>query len=159
MIDLDKIDLDNLQGTKLGTPKFKKYTEAKAGDVLVTGIYRGDYPNKFNADKPNHKFEIKGRQMIVLPAAGQLDYLMDENVIVGDLVRVIYLGQEEMEKGNFKGKKANKFEVELLMEGDKVEARSEAKDDKLIVEEIRAKNGGMISNVGIKNNSDLDNLE
>lgn len=126
MINLENLDLDKMEGTKLGTPKFKKFSEAEVGEVLVTGIYLGSYPNKFNADKPNHKFEIKGRQLIVVPAAGQLDFLIKESVEIGDLVRVTYMGKEELSQGKFAGRPVNCFDVELLMEGDRAVKREAA---------------------------------
>ena len=121
-IDLESIDLDNLKGVSLAPPTFVKYTEYEDGEVLVAGIYRGEFPNKFNPDKPNHKFELKGKKQVVLPSAGPLDYLMGQGIKIGDLVRVTFLGKEELTTGTYKGKSVNKFNVELLMEGDQEKA-------------------------------------
>ncbi len=117
-MDLESMNIEEMTGIKIGTPKFTSYKEAKEGDVLVAGIYRGDYPNKFNSDRPNHKFECQGREIIVLPAAGQLDYLIKEQINVGDLVRVYFEGKEEMPSGVYKGKPVNKFSIELLKAGE-----------------------------------------
>lgn len=144
MIDLDKINLDEIQGTSLGTPKFIKYTECEDGQVLVAGFYRGEYPNKFNKDKPNHKFEIKGRQIIVLPSSGQLDYLINNNVNVGDVVRVTYEGKEVLDSGIYKGKPVNRFNVELLIEAEPSAEIPEVKSEK---SEVKV------------DTTDLDNLE
>ena len=43
--------------------------------------------------------------------AGQLAYLINESVNVGDYCRIVYAGQKVLEKGQYKGVKSHQFEL------------------------------------------------
>lgn len=94
-----------------GSKKYFKYSECEAGQVLVeSGKFLGRSPNKFG--KENFDFKpTDGGPIICLNNAGQLNYLIDTHVRVGDTVQVIYEGSDILDKGAFKGKTVHKFEI------------------------------------------------
>lgn len=89
---------------------FIRPSQLEAPGLLVEGIYIGALPNSFDDSKSDYKFETADGKTVVINSAGQLAYQM-KSVEVGSLVRVEYLGKQEMKKGKNKGKKAHAFEV------------------------------------------------
>lgn len=98
--------------TKMGLPKYFKYSDCKPGDVLVekaefTGTTEGTYGAQFNF------IEVDTGQHIVLNKAGQFEWRLDQgHMVPGEVFRITYLGKEKIERGTFAGKDANKFEIE-----------------------------------------------
>ena len=54
--------------------------------------------------------EVRNSDVVVVNNVGNLNFKM-KNVKVGDYVRVVYEGQDIMQKGAFKGKPVNIFDV------------------------------------------------
>ena len=108
-------------GKITGKVNYFKYNECTPNQRLVTnGKYMGAIvENKFNADRPGHKFFLEDGGTTCLKAAGHLDYLLEANVSIGDRVSVNYEGSEVLSGGTFKGKPAHKFSLEDLQPGDK----------------------------------------
>lgn len=93
--------------------KYMKYSECNEGDVLVTGRYKGMVPSNYS---DNHLFEVENEEEdYVLNSAGHLNWQL-ESVELGSLVRVIYKGQEVLEKGPYKGKPSHQFDVQVAVE-------------------------------------------
>lgn len=105
----------------VGGPKtYMRYTDCKPGQVLVTGKYIGRSHNKFG--KENFDFEpLDGGQTVCLNHAGQLEKRMEENVEVGDIVRITFEGKAKIEKGDWAGKEANQFTVEVAEKDEPVQ--------------------------------------
>lgn len=97
----------------VGGPKtYFNYPKCTAGQELVVGVYVGRSFNKFG--KENFDFEpLDGSQTVSLNHAGQLEKKMDENVEVGDIVRVVFEGKKVMTGGDYEGKEANQFLVQV----------------------------------------------
>lgn len=89
---------------------FIRPSQLEEPGLLVEGIYTGAIPNSFDDTKSDYKFETEDGRTVVINSAGQLAYQM-KSVEVGTLVRVEYMGKQEMKKGKNKGKKAHSFEV------------------------------------------------
>jgi hypothetical protein len=105
--------------------KYFRYKECSPGDVLVKdGVYIGDTPNQFGRD--NHDFRESDGQVVSLNAAGQLDYILQNNVKQGDSVKIVYAGTNKLTSGAYKNKDAHSFEV--FVKGAEVE---EAATDEL----------------------------
>ena len=107
------------QKVSLGTgPKYVKYSEAKPGETLVVGTYKGTrmVPN-FNKDGevPSHTFETE-EGTVVLNSASELNKLL-ATVEAGTEVDVTFLGTEKLKNKKGQPYKANKFEVSILVEG------------------------------------------
>lgn len=102
----------NVKLKKVGGPKqYYKYSECKAGQVLVEGKFIGRSPNKFG--KENFDFKpANGGPTVSLNHAGQLEYLLSE-IVEGTYCRVTYNGKEVLTKGDFKGKEVNTFILEV----------------------------------------------
>lgn len=91
--------------------KYYKYSECKAGDVLVnSGTYKGTSEGKFGTQ---HHFIQDDGQAVTLNKAGQLDWLLDNYAKVGIKVNVIFDGTKILEKGTFKGKPVNNFILQV----------------------------------------------
>lgn len=110
---------------KIGGPKqYFKYSECEKGQVLVEGAkYIGRSPNKFGNE--NHDFKpLEGGPIICLNSAGQLNWLMENHVVEGDLVRVVYEGKSTIEtKGHaMEGKEAHSFTVEVAESTEQLDA-------------------------------------
>lgn len=92
------------------TPKYKK------GDVLVEGWYIGRVTNKFNPGTKDHflfKDMDSTQPKVVLNYTGQLDYLMEEEAVLGDYCRVSYDSYELLTSGTYSGKPAHSFNLEI----------------------------------------------
>lgn len=81
----------------------------KKGDA-IEGTLDGHMENKFKADRPHFKIVLDNGDVVVVNNVGNLNFKM-KNVKVGDYVRVVYEGQDIMQKGAFKGKPVNIFDV------------------------------------------------
>jgi hypothetical protein len=88
--------------------------EAKPGDVIAEGTYRGRNrtPSKFG------KYSIlvaeEAGQTVSLNPSGQLERLLEVGQVrVGDQIRITYVGMERIQKGDFKGQKAHQFKLEV----------------------------------------------
>jgi len=101
-----------------GPKKYYKYKECEKGQVLVEGRYVGTSPNKFG--KENHDFKPEEGPTVSLNHAGQLAYLIENFVRVGDLCQVIYDGTSTLEKGAFKGKEVHNFIVNVADSGEQL---------------------------------------
>ena len=98
--------------------KYFKYAECTKGQQLVVeGSYMGPYEGKFGVQ---HDFKQKDGEIVCLNSAGQLNYLLENHVEVGDLVNVYYDGSVMLTKGTFKGKNAHNFSIEVDTDGAKV---------------------------------------
>lgn len=91
-----------------GSKTYVKYSECKAGDVVVEGHFIGSVPSKFGGN--NHEFRTESGKIVSLNKSGQLDYCL-KHIAVGDYVRVVYEGKTILDKGTFKGKEAHNFKV------------------------------------------------
>jgi hypothetical protein len=91
-----------------GAKSYVKYSECKAGDIVVEGYFVGSTPSKFGGN--NHEFRTESGAIVSLNKSGQLDYCL-KHIEKGDYVRVIFEGKVVLDKGTFKGKEANQFKV------------------------------------------------
>lgn len=88
--------------------------------IVVQGTYMGRTEEDIYGKK-NWKFESlteKGEDgapvLVIINDAGNLTYRMtSNNVNVGDLVQIRYMGQEKISDGKYKGKASHQFEVDL----------------------------------------------
>lgn len=110
-----------------GPKKYFKYAECKKGELLVEGKFLGRTPNKFGKENFDFKPE-EGGPTVCLNHAGQLAYLIENNVREGDLVQVIYDGKGILEKGAFKGKEVHNFQVNIADTGEQLTPAPEVKD-------------------------------
>lgn len=106
-------------------------SRAEFTGVLVEGKFVETVQNPFNETKNDIKIvadsdstikgitskgeeyekNISSGDTVVLNSAGNLEYLM-EQVGLGELCRVHYLGKTEIKSGTMKGKEAHNYEVE-----------------------------------------------
>lgn len=99
-------------GEGLGEINFirpSKLTDEDVDSVLVEGTFVESMPNNYIKDKLDFKFQTEAG-IAVLNGAGNLQYKM-RNVNPGEIIQVVYLGKQEMQKGPFKGKSAHNFDV------------------------------------------------
>jgi len=91
-----------------GVPTYVKYADHKAGDILVDQAqFLGSYEGKFGIQ---HKFKTdKGE--VVLNSSGQLNYLVETYLSLGDVATVVYNGKNKIAKGPMAGKEAHAFEL------------------------------------------------
>lgn len=79
------------------------------GEVLQ-GTFLETTPNRYDPEKVDFKFEKEDGTIVLVNGAGNLNYSM-KFVDVGEYVQIVYLGQQEIEKGQHKGKQSHNFEV------------------------------------------------
>ena len=92
-------------------PKYFKYAELNKGDVLIEeGKYLQTKEGKFG---PQHYFEEKDGSKVCLNSAGQLNYLIDDNLYAGRACKIVYAGKVLLEKGAMAGKEAHNFDLYL----------------------------------------------
>lgn len=87
--------------------KYWKYGDCEPGTVLAEGVYKGSREGDFGIQ---HLVD-NGKEEVVLNSAQHLNWLIGRHVKQGDLIRVIYAGNEVLSKGRMKGKKCHQFEV------------------------------------------------
>jgi hypothetical protein len=102
----------------MGQSSYKSWTKWSAGDFLV-GKFHSAGTDNFG--KPNYKMEVveasfddgeipKAGSLFTLNSSGALTKAMEE-VSVGDVVKVIYRGEDVINTGKYKGKKFHSMEV------------------------------------------------
>lgn len=85
--------------------------ELGAGDLIVQGTLEGISPNSLSK-KDDYKIRGANGDLTIVNGGGNLNFLMSK-VSVGQLVRISYAGTEKITSGDYKGKLANKFTVEV----------------------------------------------
>ena len=102
----------------MGQSSYKGWKNWSEGDYLV-GKYISQAEDQFG--NPNYKVEVieaqfedgttpKPASVFTFNSSGTLKKAMDE-VSIGDIVKVIYKGEDVISKGKFKGKKYHSMEV------------------------------------------------
>ncbi len=99
--------------------KYVKYSEAKPGDTLALGTFKGTelvkaYDPK-QPDVPQHTIIDEDGNEVKLNSAGQLNYIL-RNVQPGTPIEVVYLGKEKIKSKTGRVVEANQFEVNELLE-------------------------------------------
>ena len=99
--------------------KYVKYSEAKPGDTLAIGTFKGTelvkaYDPK-QPDVPQHTVVDEDGTELKLNSAGQLNYIL-KNVDPGTVIVVVYLGKEKIKSKTGRVVEANQFEVNELCE-------------------------------------------
>lgn len=95
-----------------GNITFIRPSKLTAADVgtLAEGIYLGSVTNNYDDTKLDYKIEQADGSVRLINSAGNLTYQMN-NIEVGQLIQVNYMGRQEIKKGPKKGKEAHTFEV------------------------------------------------
>lgn len=104
--------------TVMGQSSYRAWKNWAAGDYLV-GKYVSESVDSFG--NPNYKVEVieakfeddkqpKAGASFSFNSSGTLKKAMEE-VSVGDVIKVIYKGEDVVSKGKFKGKKFHSMEV------------------------------------------------
>jgi hypothetical protein len=104
--------------TVMGQLSYKSWSKWSAGDFLV-GKFQSSGEDNFG--KANYKVEVIEASfddeevpavgsIFTFNSSGALDKAMEE-VTVGDVIKVIYKGEETLTKGKYKGKKFHSMEV------------------------------------------------
>jgi len=104
--------------TVMGQSSYRSWKQWDIGDYLV-GKYVSEGEDQFG--NPNYKVEVieagfsegeapKQNSIFSFNSSGALNKAM-EQVAVGDVIKVIYKGEETVTKGKFKGKKFHSMEV------------------------------------------------
>lgn len=104
--------------TVMGQSSYKSWKNWEEGDYLV-GKYVSQQEDNYG--KPNYKVEVieagfssgdapKAGAMFTFNSSGALNKAMDE-VKEGDVIKVIYKGEETINKGKYKGKAFHSMEV------------------------------------------------
>lgn len=118
----------------MGKSAYRTWKNWESGDFLV-GKYVST--SEDNYGKPNYKVEVieasfsdgsepKASEVFTFNSSGALIKAMEE-VQVGDIIKVIYKGEEVMTKGKYKGKAFHSMEV--LVADSKGEQVSKVSDD------------------------------
>lgn len=126
--------------TVMGQSSYKAWKQWSAGDYLV-GKYLSQGEDQFG--NPNYKVEtiesefengddiIKGA-VFSFNSSGALNKAMEE-VEVGDVIKVIYKGEDTISKGKFKGKAFHSMEVLVApKDGSTSKAINSSEEDDLI---------------------------
>jgi len=101
---------------KVGGPiSYIKYNELDLDKpIFEKAKYVESFEGKYGI---NHKFTTEDMAQVVLPSAGQLNYLISTYLTEGMDCQVVYKGKVELTKGAMKGKEAHNFD--LLVEDSK----------------------------------------
>lgn len=124
--------------TVMGQSSYKAWKNWSEGDFLV-GKYISQSEDNFG--NPNYKVEVieaqfddgttpKPASVFTFNSSGTLKKAMEE-VNTGDIVKVIYKGEDVVSKGKFKGKKFHSMEV-LVAPSNNTPAVSTTSEDDLI---------------------------
>lgn len=117
----------------MGESSYRSWKEWAIGDS-VEGVLQKISEDQFG--KPNYalkvvecKFEdsdaeIEVGKTLTLNSNGALDYAVNQGINIGDTFKVIYMGEDVMAKGKYKGKKFHKLQV-LVKEGEVATAGAE----------------------------------
>jgi hypothetical protein len=91
--------------------EFVKYSEQIPETIIAEGTYLGSViEGQFK--KPSHKIKTTSGKYLKLPSAGQLDKAV-LGLKVGDYVVVTFKGKETMRTGEYAGRKACTFLVQV----------------------------------------------
>ena len=91
-----------------GSRTYIKLAEQSDGDVLVEGYYVGDEEGKYGK---SYIFRQQADDSVVgFNQTGKLTKWIEENVVTGDLVKIVYRGKQTMESGKFAGKPVHDFD-------------------------------------------------
>jgi hypothetical protein len=91
---------------------YVKYKECAPGQVLAEGHYvsvkENEYGQTYIIRKPNG-------EKVGLPSSGKLKYAFNNDLILGDYVRITYNGMERIASTKFKGKlvDTHQFDIEV----------------------------------------------
>lgn len=124
--------------TVLGQSSYRAWKNWEAGDFLV-GKYVSQAEDSFG--NPNYKVEVieaffeegetpKAGSLFTFNSSGALKKSMEE-INVGDIIKVIYKGEDVVTKGKFKGKKFHSMEV-LVAPANGGESKVSTEDEDLI---------------------------
>ena len=124
--------------TVMGQSSYKAWKNWSEGDFLV-GKYISQSEDSFG--NPNYKVEVieaqfedgttpKPASVFTFNSSGTLKKAMEE-VNAGDIIKVIYKGEDVVSKGKFKGKKFHSMEV-LVAPSNNAPAVSTTSDEDLI---------------------------
>lgn len=106
-----------------GSRTYIKLAEQSDGDVLVEGYYVGDEEGKYGK---SYIFRQQADDSVVgLNQTGKLTKWIEENVVTGDLVKIVYRGMQTMESGKFAGKPVHDFD--FYIDSGEPEAKPAAK--------------------------------
>lgn len=105
---------------------YVKTTACKVGDVMVEGWYIGSYTSKKYGNQ-QHSFITETGENVVLNGAGQLDYIIENQIKPEDYVKVLFDGKKTIEKGALAGTAVNQFKsyVDPSRSGKRVAAPKE----------------------------------
>lgn len=120
--------------TVMGQSSYKAWSKWSAGDFLV-GKFQSTGEDNFG--KPNYKVEVieasfddgeepQAGSIFSFNSSGALTKAMEE-VNPGDVIKVIYKGEETLTKGKYKGKKYHSMEV--LVADNKGTSKSVSSED------------------------------
>jgi len=104
--------------TVMGQSSYRQWKKWSEGDYLV-GRYVSQFEDQFG--KPNYKVEVieaqfddgtspKAGSVFTFNSSGALNKAMEE-ISEGDVIKVIYKGEEIISKGKYKGKAFHSMEV------------------------------------------------
>jgi hypothetical protein len=122
LLNLTKeIVMTTLVRKKLVAPKYVKYSQLKAGDVVAIGIFIGtEQVDNFTrtAKVPQHTIQDTETGAITkLPSAGQLNWAMSQ-LEAGTMVEVIFLGKEKFKNKQGLMVDSNQFEINTFSESE-----------------------------------------
>ena len=94
----------------VAAPTYFKFKELTKGDILINeGTYQGTKEGRFG---PQHFFEeVEDGERKCLNSSGQLNYLVEEHLVVGKKCKIAYAGKILLEKGAMAGKEAHQFDL------------------------------------------------
>ena len=110
--------------TVMGSTSYRPWKNWEESDYLV-GKYVSQHEDNYG--KPNYKVEVieagfstgeapKAGTMFTFNSSGALNKAMDE-VKEGDIIKVIYKGEDTISKGKYKGKAFHSMEVLVAPQG------------------------------------------
>jgi hypothetical protein len=97
-----------------GSVNYRDYKTLSKGDVVAEGWIEGFSPNTFNAAKRDVSIRERDGSVVKVNSCGSLEYKLKEAkpaIAIGDYVKIVYEGEQVMEKGSFKGKSAHTVKV------------------------------------------------
>jgi hypothetical protein len=98
-----------------GLNNFRPYEKMSVGEVVAEGWYEGDVRSIFEHD--NYLIREGNGQVVEVNYCGHLRHKWEKaRILVGDYVKIIYMGSSVLETGKFKGKVSHK--VQLLRDPD-----------------------------------------
>jgi hypothetical protein len=124
--------------TVMSQSSYRAWKNWSSGDFLV-GKYVSESTDTFG--NPNYKVEViegkfddgkepKAGSMFSFNSSGALKKAI-EQISVGDVIKVIYKGEDVVSKGKFKGKKFHSMEV-LVAPSNGIAAKTQEDDQDLI---------------------------